>query len=101
MRRHPRGVVDHGVHAVAHVDEAAAAAEPEHEEGEAGGEHHRPVPGQRGDPAEEAAPAAQPSGDLHRGRDGEHGEQRRRGDERREAHLQELEGVDCCGSMNR
>ena len=92
MRRHPRGVVDHGVHAEAHVDEPAAAAEPQHEEGEAGGEHHRPVPGQRGDPAEPSAPAAQASGDLHRGRDGEDREQRRRGDERREAHLQELEG---------
>ena len=32
MRRHPRGVVDHRVHAVAHVDEAAEAAEAEHDE---------------------------------------------------------------------
>ncbi len=93
MRRDPRSVVDHRIHAVAHVDEAAEASEPQHEEGKAGGEHHRTVPGKRSNPAEESPPAAQPAGNLHRGTDGEDSEQRWHHDKRGEAHLQEFKCV--------
>ena len=82
--------MDHGVHAVAHVDDAAETAEAEHDETKAGREHHRPLPGQGRDPAEHAASAAQPAGNLERGGDGENGEQRRHRDKRREKHLDEL-----------
>ena len=56
--------MDHCVHAVRHVDQAAEAAEAQHDEREAGGEHHRSLPGQLADPAEQPRSAAQPSRDL-------------------------------------
>ena len=48
-------------------------------------------PRQGGDPAERAAPAAQARGDLDRGADREHGEQRRQRDQRGEGRMDELE----------
>src|SRR5580704_4374438 len=91
MRGHPRGVVDKRIEAVAHVDEAAAAAKEEHDEGKPSREHHRTLPRQSRDPSEEAASATQTTGDLHRGRDGEDREKRRHCHKNRERHLHEFE----------
>ena len=54
-------------------------------------EHERPLPRQRGDPAEQAAAAAQAAGDLERRADGEDGQQGRHRDHAGEHRVQELE----------
>ena len=91
MRRYPRGVVHHRIHAVAHVYDAAETAETEHHEGETGGQHHGIFPGQSRDPAEQTAAASDASRYFQRGAYREHGQQGRDSDEHGHRHLQELE----------
>src|SRR6266487_4553716 len=64
MRSHPRGVVDHGVHAVTVVNDPAETAKPQHHEGEAGGQNHGTVPRQGVDPAEYASPTPKSACDF-------------------------------------
>ena len=91
VRSHPRGVVHHRIHAVAHVDEPAAAAEPQHKKRQACRQHHRLVPGHFPDPAEQSGAAIQSSGDLERGADRKDCQQCRNRHERCQKRLQEFE----------
>ena len=58
MRCHPRGVMDHGVHGVAHIDDPAEPAETKHDKRKSSCEDHWLMPRQRADPAKQAPAAA-------------------------------------------
>ncbi len=60
MRRDPGRIVNHGIHPIAHVDEASPAAEPQHEEGEPCCKNHRPFPRQGFDPSNQPLATTQP-----------------------------------------
>jgi hypothetical protein len=72
VARHPLRVMHRFVELIAHVYDAAGAAEPQHHERKGHREHRRVVPWQLPDPAEHACAAAQAACDFHRGHDGEH-----------------------------
>src|SRR5438477_11970881 len=78
---HPGGIMNHRVHPVAHIDEAAEAAEAKHHKGEPDSQHHGTLPWQRRDPTKHATPAAEPARDLERGGYGEDRQQGRYGNE--------------------
>jgi hypothetical protein len=91
MRRHPRRIVNHIVHGVAHVDEPAETTEAEHYQRQRDCQNQRLLPRQGPDPTQHPAAATRPSGDFQAGADREHREQRRQGDKECQERLQELE----------
>jgi hypothetical protein len=83
MRGDPRRVVHHRVHAVAHVDEPAEAAEAEHDEGKAGRETAGRSHGSAAIQPNTPRPPRRRPAFSSDGGDGENRQQRRHGDESR------------------
>ena len=86
VARHEDRVVHHGVELPAAEHDAGGAAEDEGQHGEELRGDAGIAPGQRREPAEQAAPAAQAPGELQAEADGEGGDQARQGDREGQRH---------------